>query len=126
MTDIPFRGLAPAASLAGPAAPLAPAVKAKETAAPAPAPEPVHAPRIDPQQLHRQLEEAVAELNKQMEHTGRALGFSIDDALGQGRSIVKVVNKDTGELVRQIPSEDIVRVAHSIESLKGLLYNQSI
>ena len=108
-------------------APAAPAVKAKEaapTSTPAPAPAPVKASSIDPQDLHRQLEDAVSVLNKQMEHTGTSLGFSVDEALG--RSIVKVVNKDSGELVRQIPGEDVVRVAHSIESLKGVLYNKSI
>lgn len=115
MSDIQSVGSSPAA----PATSAAPVVKAK-----APAPEPVKALRVDPQQLQRQLQEAVAELNKQMEHTGVSLGFSIDESIG--RSIVKVVNKDTGELVRQIPSEDVVRVAHSIESLKGILYNKSI
>jgi len=105
--------------------PAVPAVKAKEAApASAPAPAPVKAPRVDPQDLHRQLEEAVSVLNKQMERTGVSLGFSVDKALG--RSIVKVVNKESGDLVRQIPSEDVVRVAHSIESLKGILYNKSI
>ena len=112
-------------------APAAPAVKAKGVAptstpapAPAPAPAPVKASSIDPQDLHRQLEDAVSVLNKQMEHTGTSLSFSVDEALG--RSIVKVVNKDSGELVRQIPGEDVVRVARSIESLKGVLYNKSI
>ena len=123
MSDIQSVGSSPAAGApavahsapAAPAATAAPVVKAR-AAAPA--------PRFDPQELQRQLQEAVAELNKQMEHTGVSLGFSIDESIG--RSIVKVVNKDTGELVRQIPSEDVVRVAHSIESLKGILYNKSI
>ena len=118
MSDIQSVGSSPAAP-AAPATSAAPVVKAT-----APAPEPVKALRVDPQQLQRQLQEAVAELNKQMEHTGVSLGFSIDESIG--RSIVKVVNKESGELVRQIPSEDVVRVAHSIESLKGILYNKSI
>ena len=121
MSDIQSVGFPQAVAPA--AAQGATTVKARE-AAPVPTPEPVKAQRIDPQEMHRQLQEAVQELNKQMDHTGRSLGFSIDDTLG--RSIVKVVNKDTGELVRQIPSEDVVRVAHSIESLKGLLYSKSI
>jgi len=125
MPDILSTRFPPAASApaAAPVAPHAPAVNAKE-AAPVRAPEPVKAPRVDPQELHRQLEAAVAQLNKQMEHTGVSLGFSIDESIG--RSIIKVVNKESGELVRQIPSEDVVRVAHSIESMKGILYNKSI
>ena len=30
---------------------------------------------------------------------------------------------DTGEVVRQIPNEVVVRVAHNIEKMKGLLLN---
>jgi len=121
MSDIQSVGSSPAAGApavahsapAAPATQAAPAVKAKAPA-----------PRIDPLELHRQLEDAVAELNRQTEHSGVSLTFSIDDSIG--RSIVKVVNKDTGELVRQIPNEAVIRVAHSIESLKGILYNKRI
>ena len=126
MSDIQSVGFSPAAGApavvhsapaapATQAAPAAPVVKAK-AAAPA--------PRVDPQEMQRQLQQAVVELNRQMEHSGVSLDFSIDKSIG--RSIVKVVNKDTGELVRQIPSEAVVRVADSIESLKGILYNKSI
>jgi flagellar protein FlaG len=37
--------------------------------------------------------------------------------------VVAVTDKNTGELVRQIPAEAVLRVAHSIENLKGVLYN---
>ncbi len=126
MADIQSVGSSPAAGApavahsaptaqAAPATPVALAVKAQ---APAPA------PRFDPQEQQRKLQQAVAELNRQMEHTGVSLGFSVDESIG--RTVVTVVNKDSGELVRQIPSEDVVRVAHSIESLKGILYNKRI
>jgi flagellar protein FlaG len=37
--------------------------------------------------------------------------------------VIAVTDKDTGELIRQIPAEAVLRVAHSIENLKGVLYN---
>ena len=101
-------------------------VQAKEAAAPAApaAPEPVKAQRVDPKALSRQLQEVVQELNKQMERSTTSLGFSVDNATG--RDVVKVINKDSGEVVRQIPSEDLLRLAHSMETLKGILYNKHI
>jgi len=40
--------------------------------------------------------------------------------------IVKVVREDTGETIRQYPNEAIVRVAHNIEKLKGILFKELI
>jgi len=85
---------------------------------------PPPAPKMDLQQMQRQLQEAVVELNKQMGHAGRSLGFAMDQSVGV--NIITVTNKDTGEMVRQIPGEDILRVAHSIESLKGIIYSKLI
>jgi len=36
---------------------------------------------------------------------------------------VTVTSLSTGEVIRQIPNEVVVRVAHSIEKIKGLLLN---
>ena len=43
-----------------------------------------------------------------------------------GRPIVYVKNATTGELVRQIPNEVVVRIAHSIADFKGMLHNEKI
>ncbi len=40
------------------------------------------------------------------------------------RPVVTVGNTATGEVVRQIPTEVIVKVAHSIEDIKGVLHNE--
>ena len=78
-------------------------------------------PRLSPASLRKQLDQAVEELNIQMAKTGRALGFSYDKAAAQ--SVITVTNKDTGEVLRQIPGDAVLSVAHSIESLKGILYS---
>jgi uncharacterized FlaG/YvyC family protein len=36
-----------------------------------------------------------------------------------------VKNQQSGEVIRQIPSEVVIKVAHSIEDLKGMLHNQA-
>ena len=77
--------------------------------------------KIDAAEMQKKVEEAVARLNEQMEANGRKLGFSVDDRLN--KQIVRVMNKETGEVVRQIPNEVVIRVANSIEDLKGVLFD---
>ena len=82
-------------------------------------------PRIDfdPETVQRNLKAAIEHLNKQMHNTGRTLGFAMDEALSM--PVVTVRNTSTGEVIRQIPSEAVVKVAHTLESLKGMLYDES-
>lgn len=70
----------------------------------------------------KQLEEAVQELKRTSDTAGRSLGFRIDPAVS-GAAIVTVSNLETGQVIRQIPDEVVVRVAHSIEQMKGLLFD---
>ena len=76
---------------------------------------------IDPAKLAQQIQDAVARLNDQMKTMQRDLGFSYDERLN--REIVTVRKQSTGEVVRQLPPEVVIRVAHSIEDLKGVLYD---
>lgn len=76
---------------------------------------------IDPAKLAQQIQEAVARLNDQMKSMQRDLGFSFDERIN--REIVTVRKQSTGEVVRQLPPEVVIRVAHSIEDLKGVLYD---
>ena len=76
------------------------------------------------QEVQKRLEEAVKRLNDQMQQSQRSLGFSVDresDIL-----VVRVTNKETGELVRQIPAEAVVRLSKSIEDFKGLLFDRAL
>ena len=77
---------------------------------------------LDPEQSRKQLQEAIQMLNEQMKTSGRNLNFSIDQEVN--RTIIKVKNSNTGELVRQIPDETVLRVAHSIEKVKGMLLDE--
>ena len=70
----------------------------------------------------KQLEQAVQELKRTSDTAGRALGFQIEPAVSNG-SVVTVSNLETGQVIRQIPDEVVVRVAHSIEKMKGLLFD---
>lgn len=77
--------------------------------------------KFDADAARKNLEEAIQKLNEMMKDSGRTLSFSMDVKLGH--PIVFVKNMANGEVVRQIPSEVVVRVAHGIEDFKGLLHN---
>ena len=77
--------------------------------------------KFDASEVRQNLQEAVSMLNQQMASTKRGLGFQVDEAVGG--PVVTVRSAESGEVVRQIPNEVIVRVAHNIEKVKGLLFS---
>ena len=79
--------------------------------------------KFDAEHARKNLEEALQKLNDMMKDSGRTLSFSMDVKLG--RPIVFVKNMANGEVVRQIPNEVVVRVAHGIEDFKGMLHNEA-
>ena len=78
---------------------------------------------IDSEAMSRNLEEAIQKLNEQMKANQRGLTFSKDQV--NGNTVVKVINSHTGEMVRQIPDVSLMRAAHSIEALKGMIHDES-
>ena len=75
----------------------------------------------DAERLTQAFDNVVSQLNQQMQLNNRNLGFTLDRRLNT--PVITVTDKNTGDLVRQIPAESVLRVAHSIENLKGVLYN---
>lgn len=78
---------------------------------------------IDFESMSRNLDEAIQKLNDQMKSSQRGLNFSKDQV--NGTTVVKVMNSHTGEVVRQIPDVSLLRAAHSIEALKGMIHDES-
>lgn len=77
--------------------------------------------QFDSEAVRKNLQDAIEKLNDMLKNSGRAVSFSMDVKLG--RPIVFVTNLSTGEVIRQIPNEVVVRVAHGIEDFKGMLHN---
>lgn len=78
--------------------------------------------KFDPNKVRENLRAAIGMLNKQMEASKRGLGFSYDES--KQTPVVKVTDANTGELVRQIPTEQVLKMAHQIDQFKGVLYNK--
>lgn len=63
-----------------------------------------------------ELQQAVDVVNQAVALDQRSLSFSIDDV--SGRSVIKVVDFETDELIKQIPSEELLKVARDIKRLQ--------
>ena len=79
---------------------------------------------FDPQKQQENLTQAISMLNKQMQDTNQGLGFSVDKSVPV--PIVTVRNISTGEVIRQLPSEAAVKMAHHLDSLKGFLHSANV
>ncbi len=79
---------------------------------------------LDPQARARDVHEAIANINEQMQRNGHGLAFSVDETLN--RTVIKVTNSESGEVVRQIPDESLLRVAHNLDRIAGLLKDETI
>lgn len=62
----------------------------------------------------------VEKLRSQMQHIQRDLSFSIDDSSGD--VVVRVIDGESGKIVRQIPSEEILRLTERLDEMRSLLF----
>jgi flagellar protein FlaG len=81
-------------------------------------------PVFDAREMQKRLEQAIAKLNDQMQQTQRRLGFSVDQETD--RIMVRVMNKETGELVRELSPEAVVRMADAVGPIKGGLFDEQL
>jgi flagellar protein FlaG len=103
---------------------LAP-VKAAAVQKPQSIPVPVKAETtLDANQQEKLVKEAISKLNEQAKASNQNLGFRMDPHI-KG-PVITVHNTHTGEVVRTIPSEEVLRVAKSIDSLKGVIFNKKM
>lgn len=80
----------------------------------------VPAPQAVPPLSMEALESAVAALNVAMRQSNQSLEFSVDT--NTHRTVVKMVDTSTGELIRQFPSEATLAISRGIDEFqRGLL-----
>lgn len=69
------------------------------------------------------VEKAVAKVKVQIQAiSSNSLDFSIDES--SGKTIVRVTDRESGELIRQIPSQEMLDIARSLDRLQGILVKQ--
>jgi flagellar protein FlaG len=77
-------------------------------------------PVQSPAQARAPMEAAVSSIQEFAQSIQRNLNFSLDDSTG--RVVVKVTDSVSGEVIRQIPSEDALRLAESLDEVRSLLF----
>ena len=68
------------------------------------------------------LGQLIRELEEQLPTTSsKGLRFQMDETLN--RPIVSVVDKESGQVLRQLPTEEVVRAARNIDYMRGILFD---
>ncbi len=67
------------------------------------------------------VEKALESANDALKNSNNSLRFQIDKSVRQ--PIITVVDQDSGEVLRQYPTEEIVRITKNIDSLRGVLFD---
>jgi len=68
------------------------------------------------------LSEAVEQLNRFVSINSTDIQFAIDKE--SNSNVVRVIDRETQDVIRQIPSEEALRIAQSLDTLLGLLVKQ--
>lgn len=74
------------------------------------------------QQTQEVVQKAAEQLQNFVQSMGRDLSFSVDPTTGY--HIVTVINPSTGEVVRQLPTEEMIKLAKSMAHLNNVLVSQ--
>ncbi|MDH3637355.1 MAG: flagellar protein FlaG [Gammaproteobacteria bacterium] len=75
----------------------------------------------DAQVNERDLGSVVESLNAIAQTVRRQLEFSVDQ--DSGRTVIKIMDFDTQEVIRQIPPEELLRLSQLLNDAQGLIIN---
>jgi len=73
---------------------------------------------------NEELDSVVTEMNTVAQNLQRDLLFSVDEK--SGGTFVKVIDKETEEVVREIPSKEVREIKARLEEVAGLIFKQSV
>lgn len=73
----------------------------------------------------KDAKELTKEMNSLMDDLQTSLGFSIREDLNQ-QIVVEIKNRETDELIKQIPAEELLSIKEKMEEFTGLIFDQSV
>ena len=69
-----------------------------------------------------QVQQATRQVQQKVQAQTSNLTFAIDQ--GSGKTVVKLMDTETGEVIRQIPSEEMIALSEAMDKMQGLLLKQ--
>ncbi len=75
----------------------------------------------DSRQQLAEAKQIVVKLKDQVQHVSRQLVFRVDEE--SGRTLIKVTDRETGETIREIPSEEMIELGHRLKELAETLHS---
>lgn len=69
------------------------------------------------------VKDAVERVKQFVQSAASDVQFSIDEE--SGMRVIKVVDKETQEIIRQMPSKEVVELAKALDKLQGLMIKQT-
>lgn len=76
------------------------------------------------QSMELRVREAVGNLNQFVQKLTRTLQFSVDEE--SGRTVIKVVDSETNQLIRQIPPEEVLVLARNLAKGEGVIFKEQV
>ena len=70
-----------------------------------------------------EVEDVAEFLNDTASHFNVSLTFKVND--DPDRIVVSVVDKETDEVIRQVPSEEVLQLAERLNEMVGVLFNET-
>ena len=70
------------------------------------------------------LEQAVGKVRAALQQSGSHLQIEVDQELQ--RVVVKILKGDSGEVIRQIPPQEVIDLAKNLADHKGLLFEEHV
>jgi flagellar protein FlaG len=71
-----------------------------------------------------EVRELAEEMNEIMDDLKTSLGFSIRDEL-PNQVVVEIKNRETGDLIRQIPAEQLISIKEKMDEFTGMIFDTS-
>tara|TARA_B100001059_G_scaffold168829_1_gene168658 strand:- start:870 stop:1274 length:405 start_codon:yes stop_codon:yes gene_type:complete len=73
-----------------------------------------------PEVNRNQLRSAVSDLQDFVQSVRRDINFNLDDE--SGRVVVNVTEASSGDVIRQLPSEEALRLSENLSEIRSLLF----
>ncbi len=70
------------------------------------------------------LRKSVSDVNEYVQNVQRNLEFSIDK--DSGDTVIRVVDAQTGEVIRQLPPERVLQMAKNLDQMRSMIVSEKV